>query len=1168
MEHNVEAILLGQASLRHGGLGIALSTRKALAMLAYLALEGRTERARLATLLWTDLDQALALGNLRREVYRLHATPFWAMLDIAPDHIGFSEPVLTDVAAFRALLNTHRLDEALRLYRGPFLEGLDLKGAADFEGWISEQRADLAVAYHAALARHATALEADGDLRGALSVQITLLREDDLQERAHREAMRLHALLGERELALQSFERLKSVLTRELGLDPLPETVELAARIRASSRSEAEPGPESGTPLLASPLVGRDRAWEELSRSRAPVCLIVCEPGLGKTRLAEDFANSRASTVLVRGLEASARTPLAPVADALRRSFTDTAARSRLDGLENIWRREAAWLVPELDPVVTTAQPSPEGRDRFLEGLARALRSVAGPGGTVVLDDFQWYDTSTVEVALHLTRLSAGSDLRLVATARPAELSDNAAATGALTSLQRVGQVQRIQLDPLSDLDVLTLVRALSGGTGARLFSRRLHEATGGSPLYLLETLRGLFSAGLLQSGAEGWSTPFDEATSDYAELPIPSSVREAVLRRVDALGGGARRLLELASLAGSGFRLEWLAGASALTEWEQLEALDRALAAHLILPSGDGHAFSHDLIRRALDDAIGPERRALSHRKLAMNLARVSGPPGQIADHYEHGGQPAQAVNHRVDAAQEAAQVFAYQEALGNYAQALLDGAAGSVAADIHLARAELLAALGDSPAVETEVRRAALLAEMLGDSDLEARVTLAHAGLHNTQGRYAEALTLTERLLAREELNAALRTGALYEQGTALLRLGRLDEAEPCLQAALSQAPSGALGLIGKLYTHLQGCAIQRGDLQLAQAHNSAALRAFQAAGSRLGTARALGGAGLLTGLQGDPTAAIKVLDEALVEARAIGDVGLQRTLLLNLFKFTLETGDLEAAVPRLEEGLALAREPQDPYLQGVFLNNLGMVQRLRGDYGAALKAVHAALEVADRAGIVQHQVRRRLALAESHLDLGDPLSAGLLLKEARRLAEPTGLGEVHAWIEHLLARCELAAGEPGEALARLQRLHASTEHVDVDDQVRGAWLSGMAHLALGAPQEALDPVCALDLPPDPLLRSWLLSARLSARSRLDLDITDDAASTEVLLASSQLYPLESLRLERDLEDALVHAGELGRAEAHRHARQAHVARLAASLTDFQALRHCFLSRNIDAS
>ncbi|WP_407542889.1 BTAD domain-containing putative transcriptional regulator (plasmid) [Deinococcus radiomollis] len=1165
-EHKVEATLLGKASLRQNGLGITLSTRKSLALLAYLALEGRTERARLASLLWTDLDHALALGNLRREVYRLHTTPLWSLLDISPDHIGFSDSVPTDIAAFRAHLNTHRLDEALMLYRGPFLDGLDMKGAADFDVWLSEQRADLEAAYHAALARHATALEAEGDLRGALSVQVILLRSDDLQERTHCETMRLHALLGERDLALQCFERLKSLLKRELGLDPLPETAELAARIRAASLPEAVLSPGGQTPLLAPPLVGRDEAWKELSRSSAAVCLIICAPGLGKTRLAEDFARSRASTVFIRGLEALDHTPLAPVADALRRALADTAARARLDGLEDIWRCEVAWLVPEIDPQATTAQPSFEARDRFLEGLARALHAAAGPGGTVVFDDFQWYEALTVEVALHLTRLSDGSDLRLVVTARAVELLDNLVATRALGSLERLHQVQRIELGPLGDLDVLTLVRALSGGTGAQLFSRRLHEATGGNPLYLLETLRGLFAAGLLQSGAQGWTTPFDEATSDYAELPIPSSVREAVLRRVDALGGGVRRLLELASLAGNGFRLDWLAGASALTEWEQLDALDRALAAHLILPLGNGHGFSHDLIRRALDDAIGPERRALSHRKLAINLVQAGGPPGQIADHFERGGQPEKATRYRVDAGQEAARMFAHLEALGHYAQALLDGAEGNVAADIHLARAELLAAASDSPAVELEVRRAAQLAERLGDPELEARVALADAGLRNTQGRYAEAFTLTERLLAHEALSATLRTSALYEQGTALLRMGRLDEAEPCLQAALGQAPAGALDLIGKLHTHLQGCAIQRGDLPLAQVHNAAALRTFRAAGSRLGTARALGGAGLLAGLQGDARAATGLLSEALVEARSIGDVNLQRTLLLNLFKFTLEAGDLEAAVPCLEEGLALAREPQDPYLQGVFLNNLGMVQRLRGDYGAALRAVHAALEVADRAGIVQHQVRRRLALAESHLDLGDQLGARPLLEEARRLAEPTGLNEVHAWIEHLHARCELAAGEPGEALARLQQLQASGEHIDADDQMRGVWLSSLAYLALGAPQDAFDLVCTLDLPPEPLLRGWLLSVRLTARSQLDLDNTADAASAEVLLASRQLYPLESLRLECALEDALMNARETGRSEAHRHARQAHVTRLADSLNDFQALRHCFLSRSRD--
>ncbi|MGI8748825.1 MAG: ATP-binding protein, partial [Deinococcus sp.] len=743
------------------------------------------------------------------------------------------------------------------------------------------------------------------------------------------------------------------------------------------------------------------------------------------------------------------------------------------------------------------------GRARFLEGLARALAAAAGPGGTLIFDDLQWCDASTIEVALHLTRLAPAGELRLLGTARPAELSANPAAARTLASLEHEGQLLRIDLEPLGDLEVLALVRALSGGGGAQLFSRRLHAATEGNPLYILETLRALFAAGLLQAGEKGWSTPFDEATSDYAELPIAPSVQGAVLRRVDALGGATRRLLELASLAGSGFGLELLAGASALSEWEQLEALERALAAHLIAPLGAGYRFSHELVRRALEGAILPERRQLSHRRLAANLARAGGAPGQIADHFERGGQPSEAVPYRVRAAEASARVFSHKEALDEYRRALQDEPDQRTAVQIHLARAELLAAMGRYLAVDAELRLASRKVSGLDDPALTARVMLAEAGLHNAQGRYLEGLALTERVLARDELPDLLRPGALYERGNALLRLGRLAEAEPCLRAALAQTPDDAHDLSGRINAHLQACAMQRGDLPLAQRHNAAALRAFQAAGSRAGAARALGGSGLLLGLLGDAQAATRVLEEALNEAREIGDVGLQRTLLLNLFKFQLEKGELEAAVPRLEEGLALAREPQDPYLEGIFLNNLGVLHRHRGDLGAALRAFEGALDLADQVGIVAHQVRRRLTIAENHLDLGDPEGALERIEEARQLAAPDGLGELQAWLGNLLARCELARGTPAAALSRLETLLASGLKVEADDQARTQGLVGVAQLALGAPGAALDHLSPLELPLDPLLGGWLLSVRLQAHTRLGVPAPEDTASAENLLA-----------------------------------------------------------------
>lgn len=1157
----IQLVLLGRAHVLHGGYELPLRTRKTLALVAYLALEGSTRRSKLAGLLWSDLDRASGLANLRREIFRLHPTPLWSLLEINADTVGFHLVPPSDVTQFNACLEAGQLHEALTCYGGPLLDGLDLQGAEGFERWLVDRQADLLEAYLGALLNHAGALEASGDLRGALAAHLEFLRKDELQELVHCQIMRLHALLGERELALRRFVRLKEVLAQQLGLTPLPETTAMAERIRLSLSHETLQTQPQTVSFLVPPLIGREREWSSLVQSDAGFCLAVSDPGLGKTRLMEEFARSRTATVLIQGMEATMATPLTPLAEALRQAMANPASAVRMATLPAVWRQEAAWLVPELAPGASTSVPSPEGRDRFLESLARALMASAGPGGTVIFDDLHWCDASTVEVALHLIRLSREGECRVVGTARPADLVSNGAATRFVDALARKGQLLQLELAPLNNLEVLTLVRALSGGLQAQLFAQRLFEATGGNPLYLLETLGFLFASGLLTVDAGGWSTPFDDATSDYAELPVPSSVSEAVLKRVDALGGITRRLLELASLAGNTFRLDWLVGASALTEWEQIDAVERALKARLIFVQELGYQFSHDLIRRALDSSIGLERRTLSHRRLAENLRQQDGAPGQIAGHHEQAGQRVEAVEYRIRAAEAATRVFAHQEALSQYTLALSDGAAGRVKLMVHLARAELLFHASEFSAVAAELTLASRLAATLGAPDLAARVSLAEAGLQNALGRYSEVLTMTEPLLSGGGRPSRLQASLQYERSVALLRLGRLGEAEAGLNDAITQVPPDAHDLIGHLQTLLQACAMQRGLLPQAQTHNALARQAFQAAGNRLGAVKALGGQGLLTGLLGDARAAVQVLTGALMEARELQDVSVQRTLLLNLFKFLLEAGDLETAVVRLEEGLALAREPQDPYLEGVFLNNLGTVQRLRGDLGGALRAVMEALNLADHTGIAQHRIRRRITLAENHLDLGDLGGTLTLLQDARSLGEENGLGELAAWHETLLARCDLALGDPQAALTRLESLLRAGTAVDPDDLARTVWVSGLARLALGLPRAETSEDGPVLWPLDPLLHGWALSVRLGTTGGQVGPDSRDITNAENLLASGQMLPVEALGLERALITSLLAAGDSERAGNHLRAASRLVLRLAGSLDAFPELQATFL-------
>ena len=166
--------------------------------------------------------------------------------------------VRCDVVEYRQLLDQGCIPEAEALFKGELLAGAG--GGSEFEEWVRGRRDQIMAQRTAALTRHAHAREAAGDQRGALNVWLNLLTHDELAESWHREAMRLHGLLGEREQALTRFARCVAVLDHELGLSPLPETVALAEQLRGSVTVSGVARPPSGT-LEELPFTGPKRCW-------------------------------------------------------------------------------------------------------------------------------------------------------------------------------------------------------------------------------------------------------------------------------------------------------------------------------------------------------------------------------------------------------------------------------------------------------------------------------------------------------------------------------------------------------------------------------------------------------------------------------------------------------------------------------------------------------------------------------------------------------------------------------------------------------------------------------------------------------------------------------------------------------------------------------------------
>jgi DNA-binding SARP family transcriptional activator/tetratricopeptide (TPR) repeat protein len=229
--------LLGPPVVMRDGAPVSFDTRKAIALLALLAVTGREHsREQLADLLWPDADSAKGRASLRRTL-SVTAAAMGAGLTISRAAVAL-EPaaVRVDVGEFEALItrpDAASLERAVRLYRDDFLAGFVLRGCPEFEEWQASVAEGLRQSLARGLQRLVAACIADGDLERAAGHARRWLQLDPLHEPAHQAIIRLHGWSGQRSAAMRQYRSLVRVLDRDLAVRPLPETTRLYEDVRA-----------------------------------------------------------------------------------------------------------------------------------------------------------------------------------------------------------------------------------------------------------------------------------------------------------------------------------------------------------------------------------------------------------------------------------------------------------------------------------------------------------------------------------------------------------------------------------------------------------------------------------------------------------------------------------------------------------------------------------------------------------------------------------------------------------------------------------------------------------------------------------------------------------------------------------------------------------------------
>lgn len=951
---------------------LALDTRKAIALAAYLALTHTAhERDELATFFYPDADSAHARAALRRTLSSLKTALGDSVLDIERESIAIDlDNVRVDVMEFRALVRENSLNsltQAAQIYQGDFLAGFTLRDSPAFDEWQFFETESLRKQFAGALEQLVGQLIAQPDGRRdankrAIEYARRWLALDPLHEPAHRALMLLYARDGQRAAALRQYRECVRQLDTELGVAPLPETTELyraIQEIRMPTQDIRQIGDNTRPldhPMIQPfdyPLVGRARELDILLTRysqimpRGPfgsgggrLLIIQGEAGIGKTRLAEEFlatvAKSGATVLSARCYAEQHALAYAPFVQALQSAMRDARVANRLESLSSAVRAEAARLVPA---VMSSALPpdaplrrlrtqgtmyedllslpdEPGAQTRFLDAIAQVILAFAHDGtsvrqdasGVLFLDDAQWLDEASLDLLSFLIRRLSDAPLCILLTWRTEEVGSDHALRRLYADELRRERAELISLSRLAQTDVQTLVN-VAAQRGAPI-----HPALA-ERLYRESEGQPFFLTEALKQIEREEQVPAADA--------LPASVRELLHSRLARVSETGRQLLSAAAVLGRSFDFEILDAVSGRSEQEIIAGVEELAAQGLIAENTRAAAsqydFTHEKIRALVHDETSLARRRLLHRRAAEVLSQrgrmnPDAEAGTIAQHYRAGGDDARAAEFYKRAGDYARSVYANRDAIENYAAAL---------------------ALGFPDA--------GVLHKSIGDAQ-----TLL--------GEYEAALSAYETSAAFGAKDADANIARVA------LRQGEWERATQHLENALDAADDAAAQ--AQLYA----------DLALALHHTHRDADAWKYARRALKLAQR-------AGAKGDPD------ERALAGAHNILGI-LART-----------RQDWAAAQKHLEASRALAEEMKDAGAHAAALNNLALVAHEMRDDARALELAQRALDLVIRAGDRHRQAALYNHLADLYHALGREAESMEQLKHAVAIYAEIG-GPVGAW------------------------------------------------------------------------------------------------------------------------------------------------------------------------
>ena len=764
--------ILGPLEVHDDGAPIPLGAAKQRALLAILLLHANevVSSDRLIDQLWGEEPPDTAakglqgyISGLRKALKREDSV----VVTTPPGYVIQVEPDQLDLTRFERLRGEARdamaagdpaqacatLREALALWRGPPLADVAYESFAQTEiDRLDELR--LAALEERIEADLALGRQADvvGELEG-------LTDRYPLRERLRGQLMLALYRSGRQAEALAAYRDARHALTEDLGIEPSRALRELEQAILTQDASldlvstptstEPDGEAEAGRGIF----VGREGELDALSTGldaaiagKGRLFLLVGEPGIGKSRLAEEVtrqARKRGAHVLFgRCWEAGGAPAYWPWVQALR-MYLDGAEPHTLRAQLGADAGEVAYILPELREMFpelpAPSEESEAARFRLFDSVARFLTNAASAQPlVVVLDDLHAADEPSLLLLRFAATALGSSGILVVGTYRDVDPTVRDPLATTLAELGRERVTHRIELGGLTASDVEGYIAQAAGSVPAPELVAAIHAETEGNPFFVGEVVRLLTAEGRLEDADSGV----------LATVGMPLGVREVIGRRLGRLPEDRRRLLALASVLGREFRLDALERVSGLESDRLLDLLDEAVTERLLtgVPGSPGRVrFAHGLIRETLYDQLTATRRLQLHRRLGEVLEDLyaADPEPHLAELAHHffqagaAGDVTKALDYSRRAGDRAVAVLAYEEGARFYELALQ--ALELSQPDDTATRCEVLIELGEALAkagsMDDAKHRFVAAAEIARGAGLSERLARAAVGYG---GRY----------------------------------------------------------------------------------------------------------------------------------------------------------------------------------------------------------------------------------------------------------------------------------------------------------------------------------------------------------------------------------------------------------------------------------------------